>query len=100
MLFTDSDSESGSSCKSDSASDSEFESDEDFEQHNKIMERNIEIYADLDELTFDFSDGMGRTKAHREKILQKYKKVLDKYPVLGVLKEGRLQDANLEGKVP
>jgi hypothetical protein len=77
----------------------EDESEEDYNKFLEIIQRNSEIFAELDQFTFDFSDAMRKTALDRKNVLKEYKEVFDRYPVLNKILSGRRQDTPVVGCV-
>ena len=70
---------------------SEFETDEQYEKHLEITERNENLFALLDEMTFEFAEGFAKKPHEQKKIVEKFNKILEENPII---------DKLLEGKVP
>lgn len=69
----------------------QFETDEDHEVHVKMMERNSQIFDEIDQFSFAFSDAMSKDKHLRKKVLEEYEEVKAKYPILETILSGKLQ---------
>lgn len=69
----------------------EFVSDEQFDKHVEIMNRNEDLFAILDEMTFEFSEGFGKTPQQRKTIISKFNKIFEDNPVLDVIASGKVQ---------
>jgi hypothetical protein len=74
----------------------EEQSDEEYAKYLQIKERNRIMYGELDELTFEFSEGMGKPKHERDKVNKEFKALFEKYPILEQMKNGMVKSCPLK----
>lgn len=57
----------------------EFDSDEDYEAHLEIVEKNENLFNEIDSFTFSFSQGLMSSKNERKKVMEEYKEFREKH---------------------
>jgi hypothetical protein len=73
----------------------QFDSDEDYELHVKIVKRNADLFDDIDQFTFKFSEGMMKGKGYRKQIMEEYKEFREAHPEIEEVLKSKVVEAKV-----
>ena len=73
----------------------QFDSDEDYDLHKKIVKRNQDLFDDIDQFTFEFSEGLMNGKNYRKNVVDNYKKFRESHPEIDEILKSRVVEAKV-----